>query len=917
MSWMHAARARLSLLIDRRGAESRMNEEFRFHVEMEGERLQREHGLDASEARRRALVAFGGVEKHKESLRDGRGLAWLGGLSLDLRLGARMLVRYPGLTLVGGLAIAFAVWAGVVVFQMAGLFLSPTLPLPDGDRVVYVQLWNTQASAPESRTLATFVAWRRSLRTVTDLGAWRDVTRNLVAADGDVRPVGIAEITAEAFRIAPERPLLGRTLTAEDETAAAPPVAVLGYDLWRQRFASDSGVVGRTVHIGHAQVTVVGVMPEGFAFPLSHELWMPLHAELEDRGPLASQGITMFGRLAAGVSRDEAQAELVTIGRRDAARRPSTHAHLQPRVLPYTSTGWEPAPGERRILWSINGFALLLLALVCSNVALLLFARAATRGGEIVVRTALGASRGRIVAQLVAEALVLGGVAAAVGLIAADVALRRWGVSFLERNLGPLPFWYDLRISGATIAYACALTAIAALIAGAMPALRVTRDLGARLKERTAGGGGVRFGGMWTAVVVIQVAFTVLFPVAAYVMQRELVRIRSQDVGFAADEYLAVRLDMDGATIPPAGADSAAWRAARQARFASSLQTLRDRLAAEPGVTGVTFADRLPRMFHRERFVEVDDTSGMAAASDAAPTATDDGAVEVSLASVDASYFDALGAPILAGRGFRAADQAEGANVVIVDQGFVNRVLHGRNAVGRRIRFAPPRRATASPAAAGAEPRPWLQIVGVVKDLGMAYPTHRGRQAGLYLPARPGMTGTTQMAVHVRGDPVALASRLRAAAATVDPTMRLSEFQRLDQVANDVLWVIGLWLRITAVLCAVAVLLSLAGIYAVLSYTVARRTREIGLRVALGASRGRVIAAIFRRPLTEVGAGIVAGGLLVGIVAGLQVDGGLSAAQVALLGAYALLMFGVCSLACIVPTRRALRVEPSVALRVE
>ena len=917
MRWFHAARARARLLF-RRAAESRMDQEFRFHLEMETERLMREKGLDAVEARRRALVAFGGVEKHKEALRDGRGLARLRGLTLDLKLGGRMLVKYPGLTIVGGLAMAFAIWVGAVVFEMVMLFVSPTLPLPEGDRIVHLRNWDMQASDPEPRALRDFVVWRQAMRTVTDFGAWEDAARNLTGRDGEVRPVAVAAITASGFRVAATPPLLGRALVPADERAGAPPVVVLGHDVWRTRFAGDSAIVGQSVRLGDAYATVVGVMPDGFAFPVAHDAWMPFRPGVLDDAPRRGPGITIFGRLAPGATLDDARAELAALGRRAARELPDTHRHLQPQVMPYAQMFGMWTTGEGAFLMLVQLFVLMLVVLVCGNVALLLFARAATREGEIIVRSALGASRRRIVAQLFAEALVLGGVAAAVGLAAAHVAMRQWGLPFLEANLGKIPFWFDPRLSPATVLYACALTLLGAAIAGGLPGLKVTRGIGSRLRAGTAGAGGLRFGGVWTAVIVAQVAVTVAFPGIVLVEAGELQRIRSHDVGFAADEYLAVKLDLEAAPGADVDGDTAA-AAAHRARFGMLVETLRQRVAAEPGVAGVTFVDPLPRTNSGWTRIALDDSASAAAA----------GAPEgpprlrsTKIAHVDPSYFDVLEAPILAGRGFQAADLAPGARVAIVDQGFVDRVLLGRNPVGRRVRIAD---GGTLPDGPGADSLPWHEVVGVVKELGMNNAAETLPGAGLYLPATPGSGFAPHMVVHARGDPMALLPRVRAIAGTLDPTLRLAEIQRMDQVADDLLWTLGLFLRATLVMTAVALLLSLAGIYAVLSFTVARRTREIGVRVALGASRRGVLTAIFRRPLTQVGLGIAAGAALIALGAlGLsrttQFEGtmsGLSAGQLALLAVYAAFMVGVCLLACVVPTRRALRVEPVVAMRVE
>jgi putative ABC transport system permease protein len=269
MSWFSAARARLHLLFARRSAESRMDEELAFHIDMETQRLVREERLSIEEACRRAVATFGGITQHAEALRAGRGLAWLGGLSLDMKLGSRMLVKYPGLTLIGGLAMAFSIWAGAIVFEGVRVMLDPELPLPGGDRIVMIQNRDVAANHSDKRALYDFDIWRRSLRSIVDLGAYRDVSRNLILGPGDVRLVQVAEVTASAFRIAPAKPLLGRVLAEHDEQRGAPPVVLLGYDVWRTRFAEDRAVVGKTVHIDDAFATIIGVMPEGTGVGLS------------------------------------------------------------------------------------------------------------------------------------------------------------------------------------------------------------------------------------------------------------------------------------------------------------------------------------------------------------------------------------------------------------------------------------------------------------------------------------------------------------------------------------------------------------------------------------------------------------------------------------------------------------------------
>jgi hypothetical protein len=339
-------------------------------------------------------------------------------------------------------------------------------------------------------------------------------------------------------------------------------------------------------------------------------------------------------------------------------------------------------------------------------------------------------------------------------------------------------------------------------------------------------------------------------------------------------------------------------------------------------VAGVTFVDQLPRMSHDGYRIEVDGAalvSGGVAAG--APAASQNLLPVVRLAGVDPSYFSVLEAPVLTGRAFDGRDLAPGARTVIVDQGFVDQVLRGRNAVGLRLRF----RANQGPRPLpGEEERPWFQIVGVVKELGMGAPTEKGRASGLYLPTLPQGLERVYMMVHAKGDPLSVVPRIRSIAGAVEPTLRLSEIQRVSEVSDVLLWILGLWMKITVLLTAIALLLSLAGIYAVLSFIVARRTREIGVRVALGASQRRIVVAIFRRPLIQVGIGVGVGGILIALAAEALAHSemsnagtGVSLGLVVQLIAYGALMFGVCLLACAVPTRRALSVEPTEALRAE
>ncbi|HEX8431078.1 MAG TPA: ABC transporter permease, partial [Longimicrobium sp.] len=397
--------------------ESEMDEEMSFHIEMEAERLARERKLDPREAHRQAAAAFGGRDRYKEEGRDVRGLTGVTGLSLDLKLARRMLVKSPGLTLVGGLGMAVAIAVGAAAFIFMHALFSPRIPLDEGDRLVALENWNVEINNEERRSSHDLATWRAGMTSVEQISAFRMVEREVIAGGTLPARTYVAEMTASAFQAARVPPLLGRYLVESDEREGAPHVVVIGYDLWQSRLGGDRDVVGRQLLVGDTSHTVVGVMPRGFAFPMDHSLWTALRAA--PHGPLAGPEIFVFGRLAPGATREEARAELAALGRRSAVEYPATHARLRPHLLPYTY----PLDDIQDVtLWSAASMQLLvnlLLFAVAINVAVLVYARTAMRRGEIAVRTALGASRRRIVAQLFVEALLLAGGAATVGLLMA------------------------------------------------------------------------------------------------------------------------------------------------------------------------------------------------------------------------------------------------------------------------------------------------------------------------------------------------------------------------------------------------------------------------------------------------------------------------------------------------------------------
>jgi putative ABC transport system permease protein len=705
----------------------------------------------------------------------------------------------------------------------------------------------------------------------------------LILGDARPEPVQVAEITASAFRVARVPPLFGRPLIDSDEQPGAPAVVVLGYTMWQSRFGGRQDVIGQTLQLGRAPMTIVGVMPEGFAFPLNHNCWIPLPLRPSGYAPLEGPAIRVFGRLAPAAQVPQALAEVTAATSSVAATSPATHQHLRPRVFAY---GAEDL-GSSWIDFAItHGPVLLILIVACANVGTLVYARTATREAEIATRHALGASRARIIGQLFVEALVLAAVAAVVGLFVADQTLR-WVFAYLAQEQA-LPFWIRPGLKLATVIYAGLLAVIAAGILGALPAIKATASGTPQLR---AGGATLRFGKVWTTAMIAQVALTVICIIPAKGISEEAVRDRVIRSRFPAAQYLAVEIKVDRAAAVDEG--KTATSADRVDQIYGELQR---RIAQEPGVRAIAFGDRLPGMDTSVRRAQVEVSTG------AEPITVPN----LWIASVGPGYFEMFDRPILSGRDFHAGDLASGARSVLVNEAFARRYTKGSSPVGLRVRYADSERAT---------PESWLDIVGMVRDIGMT-PTDFGEAPYVFHPASPATASPLMMSVRLAGDPSALAPRVREIAAAVDPEIRLGTIQPLDEVV----WsydaaMLGASGGIAGVV-SLGLFLSTAGIFSLMSVSVARRRREIGLRVALGASPGRVIVGLLSRALALIGGGIAAGSavliLFVILVDADDVTVGFVVREL-LITSWVMLIVGL--LGCVEPTRRALRINPTEALK--
>ena len=839
-------------------------------------------GMTPEEAGYAAKRAFGGVDQAKELQRDTRSFRWLAGWSMDMKLGARMLVKTPGITIIAVIALAVGIGASASYLEFINDLVRAKLTFPGGDRLVGLLNWNLAKRDVEDRSLYEFAAWKTQLTTVEELGAAREFEESFTGEDGRIHTAQGSEISASAFRVVPIPPMYGRPLLDDDEKPAAEAVVVIGEDLWKVRFNSDPLVIGRTVRFGETLHTVVGVMPRGFGFPISSSFWRPMRLNPATIKRSEGPKIRIFGRLASGAHLDQAQAELETITRRMDEGVANASVGVRASVHSFVESFWVDFSRSRSAInpilllaYSFNIFFIAFLGICAANVAQLVFARTATRETEITIRTALGASRGRIVVQLVAEALVLTSIAAIVGLAGATTALRK-----LSEMWGTLPFWWNERLGIETIVYSVLLVIIAALFIGGVPALKTTGPrMNARLKEVGAGGATMRFGKLWTGVIVVQVAVTVVFLLAlvssgwvAYSQNR-----RAADVTFARNEYLLANIRFEESTT-----------AEREKMV--RREVLR-RLNDSPGVINATFAQHLPGEDDGNEFSLEFPSTGKERGD----------ALKVRTTTAGSNYFETFQQPLVAGRQFTAIEIDEGRNVAIVDETFVRLVLGGKSAIGQIVRQSPAQRSD--------KPGPWLEIVGVVKDVTVA-PNKTTADAKLYFPAAP----QGNIFVHSRSNDAL--TRLRAAASATDAGLRLTGVTTIERHAENDAKMAGFAIKGLGTIAAVTLMLAAAGIHSLISFTLYSRTREIGIRTALGAAQFRIVRGILSPAFMKVGIGIVLGSIPGTALVYATLDWGINFRTTLVAAAcVAVFIIVVAMISCIWPVRRALKIQPTEALR--
>lgn len=812
----------------------------------------------------------------------------------DLRLSVRMLRSMPGLAALATLSIAAGIGISTAAFAiMYGAFLKP-LPVAGGERMVMVwdhhkaRGYNVYISADE-------FAYRREHASSFEELAASASRLALVEVQGSAAGVvRTGYVTPNTFRLFGIPAALGRGLLDDDARPGAPPVVVLGDSVWRARLAADPRVVGRVVTVAGEARTVVGVMPPGVRLPLREDLWIPNTLSARDRD--ATARLILIGKLKSGVTLRAAEAELAVLAAQR-ANDENQFAHLGQRVIPFTrGIG---GPEQELVLAVLLGALVLLLLVAAANVANLVLARNAARMSEIAVRSALGASRGQLVRLLLVESLVLCSVGAVLGMGGARAGIA-WFTSAVNAT-SDLPWWADLSINPTVLAFVFLLTLLATAVVGLAPALKATRvSLAEVMKQGAPGIGGLRFGRLSAAMIIAEFAIAVAFMGAAGAVARGLLDFSFAGFGLPAEEVLVSQVYFGPAQVAE-GLPREARRAIWLKHYDDSLERARrmaDRLAALPGIARVSLASAYPGNELEPVTVEIE---GATPGAVVRPAST-------RLLEIGAGYFETLDARLLAGRDFLPAERSGAPRVAIVNEPFVQRHFGGANPLGRRVRMAADD--------AQAVPEPWLEIIGVVRDLGVN-PGHPRRADAFYTPLAP--TNVLRVAVRAGGDPRNFVAAVHEVAQGEAPMAQVQWAVTLEEQITEV---VAVFRRLGIALVAVgalALLLSAASLYAIVAFAVTQRTREIGIRVALGAAPRQVLQAVLRREVAHLAAGALAG---VAGVAGMmqllrQIPFDLAPSGPWLTIAFVASMMAAGLAACAIPARRALRIQPIEALRHE
>ncbi|HYL76873.1 MAG TPA: ABC transporter permease [Bryobacteraceae bacterium] len=797
----------------------------------------------------------------------------------DIRFGIRTLAQNPGFTVVAITALALGIGANATVFSLANAILFKNLPFADSDRVLYITSFNPKnPRGNDGMSRPDYDDLRAQGRSFSGLGAaWRE--RVNLSDDANLPDsYTSAHITANSFALLGQQPVIGRLFVADDEKPGANPVAILGFSLWEKRYGRDPSVIGRKIRIDSVPATVIGVTTPGFAMPADSELWTPYIPDPKEKRQ--NRNLLVFGKLAPKSDRQAAQSELAVVATRLQTQYKDTNKDIRFQVQSFNEASLRgPIRVVFLVLLGAVGFVLLI---ACANVANLLLSRAVSRAREISIRAALGAGRWRVVRQLLTESLLL---SVAGGLL--GWAIASWGIRAFDAAVIPTgkPVWINFAMDYRAFGYLAVITLITAILFGLAPALRLSRmDVNAALKEGGRAGSGIRGKYLSGVLVVVEMTLAVVLLAGAGLMIRSFLLAYSRPAGVNTTNILTMRLELPTAKYA---------KPADQLEFQRHLT---ERLRALPGVEVASVASNL---FGNGNFNFPYELEGQSVDPDHRPS--------TSFLLAGEGYFETLQLSARRGRVLHSSDHLPGPGVAVINEAMSQKLWPNQDPLGKRFRVY--KKDT---------PGDWMTVVGIVPNV-LQNGQRSEADPTAIIPFRQEPKGWMTVIARTRVSAGSLGNAFRREVQAIDPDLPVHNVSTLDDELALTRWPLRVFGSMFAIFAGIALLLATVGLYAVMAYGVNQQTREIGLRVALGAPAASILRMVFSFGMRQA-----AIGLILGLAAAFGVTRVLSAILVGVsptdpltYGLVAAVLVASATLGCLIPARRAIRVDPAVALRHE
>ena len=793
-----------------------------------------------------------------------------------------MLVKYPTLSLVAILTLGLGIGLSTTVFCVVNGGMFKGLPFPDADRIVALVATNNSQNQPRQPiSVHDLAVWQARQTSFERIGAYGFAPVNLSNEQGRPERFSSGQLTVAAFEALGVPPLHGRGFREGDDRPGGEPVVLLSHSLWQDRFGGSLDIIGKPIRANGVQRTVIGVMPERFAFPVRESLWTPLSvdplAQPRGKGP----SYLVIGRLKPDVSIEQAQAQAATIAAQLEAEFPETNRGAGATVMPYAKTVL--GPEIYGLLYTMLGAGIGVLLIACVNVSNLLVARASLRRREVAVRMALGAGRNRVVRQHLTEVLVLATAGGAIGVLISVFGMRAFTRAI---SVNPPPFWITFELDYRVMLFVLGLIVLASLFAGALPALHASRvSAGAVLKDDSRSSTSGKLGRFSSGLVIAELAVSCGLLIAAGLMIKSVVQLKNVKMPFAIDNVLTARIDLPRDTYP----DSAA-----SIRF---FEQLLPRLQALPAVEGATLSDGLPAAGNGSIPVQIEGKA-FAQTSDY-PLARE--------GIVTPGYFDTFQTPLLSGREFVPSDNGAGQPVAIINESFARVHFAGVDAMGRQFKRIRPE-----------TQEPWLTIVGIVPDLIMeGIGNNNASPVGYYIPiAQSDVGNSVRVAVRTRGEPGGVTPLVRDVVTSLDADLAVYEISTLQRVIEQQTWFYTVFGTFFMAFGICALFLAAAGLYGVMSFAVTQRTREFGVRSALGAPGRQLIMLVMRKTIIQL-----AIGLFIGLGLALLASGALQPVlyhvnprDMTVFAAVIVTLAIASLIASLLPARRVTKIDPVLAL---